>query len=91
MVSTDIDEEQAKAQIKICEGELIEAESDGIDTKDAEPTLRLARAFLRDRNYEKAFLHAVRARRMTLESRLEKVIPHSKTEKIKHSEKLKKK
>ena len=91
MALKDIDEEQAKAQIGLCEAELIEAESDGIETQDAEPTLRQARSFLRTGNFCKAFLFAVRARRMTVESRLEKVTPRTKPEKIKHSEKSKKK
>jgi len=78
MANTDIDEEQAKVQIGVCEVELVEAECDGIQTRDAEPTLRIARSFLKAGDFEKAFLFAVRARRMAVESRLNKDAPLSR-------------
>ena len=91
MGSADIDEEQAKAQIGLCEGELNEAESDSMETRDAEHTLKLAHSLFKTGNFKKAFLFAVRARRMIVENQLKNVTPRSKAKKIKQPEVSKKK
>jgi hypothetical protein len=69
MAVPDMDKEDATVQIGICEVELFEAETDGVETPDAEATLKLARSFLKSGDYNKAFLFAVRARRMAVEGR----------------------
>jgi hypothetical protein len=62
-----IDREQAKSQIEKCESQLKEWGSSGRDLAEAERYLRIARSFFRLGSFTKAFLFAVRARRIVKE------------------------
>jgi len=64
MAELDIDEDQAGAQIKACEAELGELRSNGMENRDAERSLKLARSFFKVGLFDKAYLSAVRGRRL---------------------------
>jgi len=72
MVELDIDEEQAKAQIEACEAELKGLKSQGAENPDAELSLKLALSFFKVGLFAKAFLSAVRARRLIAERNIRK-------------------
>jgi hypothetical protein len=59
--------EQAEQQIDFCEPEVRDAETRGQNMADAQRSLKIARSFLRLGMFEKAFLFAVRARRIAME------------------------
>jgi hypothetical protein len=59
-----IDREQAKSQIEKCESQLKTGGVSGRDLAEAERYLNIARSFFRLGSFTKAFLFAVRARRM---------------------------
>jgi len=61
-----IDREQAQNQIEKCESQLRE-ESAGMDQSEAQRYLKIARSFYRLGSFTKAFLFAVRARRVARE------------------------
>jgi len=61
-----IDREQAQNQIEKCESQLRE-ESAGTDLSEAQRYLKIARSFYRLGSFTKAFLFAVRARRVARE------------------------
>lgn len=61
-----IDREQAQNQIEKCESQLRE-ENSGTDLSEAQRYLKIARSFYRLGSFTKAFLFAVRARRVARE------------------------
>jgi hypothetical protein len=62
-----IDRDQAKNQIEKCEAQLKEEEASGRNLSEAERYLKIARSFYRLGSFTKAFLFAVRARRIAKE------------------------
>jgi hypothetical protein len=62
-----IDRDQAKNQIEKCEAQLKEEEAEGRNLSEAERYLNIARSFYRLGSFTKAFLFAVRARRIAKE------------------------
>ena len=62
-----IDRDQAKNQIEKCEAQLKEEEAAGRNLSEAERYLNIARSFYRLGSFTKAFLFAVRARRIAKE------------------------
>ncbi len=72
MVDSGIDEGQAKAQIEVCETEIKALNSEGAKNVEANSALKLARSFFRLGEFEKAFLFAVRARRLAIELKTRK-------------------
>ncbi|MEM2870204.1 MAG: hypothetical protein QW379_07280 [Thermoplasmata archaeon] len=62
-----IDQYQAKTQIEKCEAQLREFEATGKDLSEAQRYLKIARSFYRLGSFTKAFLFAVRARRVARE------------------------
>jgi len=65
-----IDREQAQGQIEKCESQLKEGGLAGRDLSEAERYLSIARSFFRLGSFTKAFLFAVRARRLAKEKGL---------------------
>lgn len=61
-----IDQDQALTQIEKCESQLRE-EPTGTDLSEAQRYLKIARSFYRLGSFNKAFLFAVRARRIAKE------------------------
>lgn len=62
-----IDQNQARTQIEKCEAQLREFETTGRDMAEAQRYLKIARSFYRLGSFTKAFLFAVRARRVAKE------------------------
>jgi len=62
-----IDRDQAKNQIEKCESQLKEEVASGRNLSEAERYLNIARSFYRLGSFTKAFLFAVRARRIAKE------------------------
>jgi len=67
-----VSREQAEQQIHLCEPEMKDAETRGLNMADAQRSLKIARSFLRLGMYEKAFLFAVRARRIAMEKKAQR-------------------
>jgi hypothetical protein len=65
-----IDREQAQSQIEKCQTQLKEVGASGRDIVEAERYLNIARSFFRLGSFTKAFLFAVRARRIAKEKGL---------------------
>lgn len=65
-----IDRDQAKSQIEKCESQLKEEEAAGRNLSEAQRYLKIARSFYRLGSFTKAFLFAVRARRIAKEKSL---------------------
>jgi hypothetical protein len=68
-----IDRDQARSQIETCEAQLKEEAGAGLELAEAQRYLKIARSFYRLGSFTKAFLFAVRARRIAKE----KVAPDS--------------
>jgi hypothetical protein len=62
-----IDRDQAKNQIEKCEAQLKAEEASGKELAEAHRYLKIARSFFRLGSFTKAFLFAVRARRIAKE------------------------
>ena len=62
-----IDRDQARSQIEKCEAQLREEEGAGLELAEAQRYLKIARSFYRLGSFTKAFLFAVRARRIAKE------------------------
>jgi len=62
-----IDRDQARTQIEKCETQLREEEGSGAELAEAQRYLKIARSFYRLGSFTKAFLFAVRARRVAKE------------------------
>jgi hypothetical protein len=67
-----VSREQAEQQIELCEPEMKDAETRGMNMADAHRSLKIARSFLKLGMYEKAFLFAVRARRIAMEKKAQR-------------------
>jgi len=65
-----IDREQAQSQIDKCESQIKDGGASGRDLAEAERYLNIARSFFRLGSFTKAFLFAVRARRIAKEKGL---------------------
>ena len=69
MADLNIDEVQAKDEIKICDVELKMLKSAGMETSEIENILKIARSFFILGLFDKSFQFASRANRMIAETR----------------------